>query len=103
MATKKKENGIGKIVIARTARAGVFAGTLARRDGMEVELTDARRLWYWSGAASLSSLAVSGLSNPSGCKFPVKVPRVVLLELIELLEVSADAWASIEAVPVWKA
>lgn len=43
---------IGDYVIARTYSAGVFAGTLASRDGKEAVLTDARRLWYWDGAAS---------------------------------------------------
>ena len=47
-------------VIVRTYSAGVFAGTLARKDGKEVELTNARRLWYWRGAASLSQLATVG-------------------------------------------
>lgn len=90
-------------VIVRTYSAGVFAGTLARREGKEVELTDARRLWYWAGAASLSQLAVSGTSKPQSCKFPIPVPRVVLTEAIEILDVTDAARASIEAVPEWTA
>ena len=35
----------GDYVIVRTYSAGVFAGTLVRREGKEVELKDARRLW----------------------------------------------------------
>lgn len=38
-------------VIVRTFSAGVFAGRLLSRDGREVVLLNARRLWYWSGAA----------------------------------------------------
>ena len=38
---------IGKYVIVRTYSAGVFAGTLKIKDGKEVELIDARRLWLW--------------------------------------------------------
>jgi uncharacterized protein YbjT (DUF2867 family) len=88
-------------VICRTYSAGVFAGELESRNGQEVILTGARRLWYWDGAASLSELAVRGTSKPSNCKFPVAVPRVTLLQAIEILEVTAEAQASIEAVPVW--
>jgi len=88
--------------IVRTDSAGVFAGVLESRDGKEVTLTDARRLWYWAGAASLSQLAVDGTSQPTRCKFPVAVDRVVLTEAIEILDVSDAARASIEAVPVWR-
>src|ERR1017187_6158184 len=90
-------------VIVRTYSAGVFAGTLESRKEREVTLSDARRLWYWSGAASLSQLAVSGTSNPGACKFPVPVPTVILTEAIEILIVTAEAQASIAAVKVWKA
>ena len=91
-----------KYVIVRTYSAGVFAGILESRNGQEVVLTNARRLWYWAGAASLSQLAVDGTSNPSGCKFPVAVPRVELLQAIEILDVSDKGKASIEGVKVWQ-
>ena len=97
MATKKL-----KYVIVRTYSAGVFAGNLQSREGQEVVLTDARRLWYWAGAASLSQLAVDGTSKPNDCKFPVAVPRVELLQAIEILDVSAQAEASIKGVKVWQ-
>ncbi len=92
----------GDYIICRTYSAGVFAGTLVARNGQEVELRNARRLWYWEGAASLSQLAVEGVSMPGKCKFPIEVPSVVLLEAIELLEVSDKARSSIAAVSVWQ-
>ena len=90
-----------RYVIVRTYSAGVFAGTLVSRTGREVVLTKARRLWYWSGAASLSQLAMEGVSKPDECKFPCEVDRVELLEAIEILDVTPKARASIAAVPVW--
>ena len=93
----------GKYVIVRTYSAGVFAGTLVSRKGQEVVLKDARRLWYWKGAASLSQLAVDGVSCPAECKFPVAVPRVELLQVVEILDVTPKARASIAAVPIWTA
>ena len=92
-----------KYVIVRTYSAGVFAGNLESREGQEVVLTNARRLWYWAGAASLSQLAVDGTSKPDQCKFPVAVPRVELLQAIEILDVSAKAEACITAVKPWQA
>ena len=88
-------------VIVRTYSAGVFAGYLKRREGREVELVEARRLWSWEGAASLSQLAVDGTSKPSDCKFPCTVTSVTLTEAIEILPVSAKAQASIREVPIW--
>lgn len=91
-----------KYVIVRTYSAGVFAGTLESRTGREVVLTNARRLWYWDGAASLSQLAMEGTSKPENCKFPIPVKRVELLEAIEILDVTSTAQKSIEGVPIWK-
>lgn len=92
---------VGKYVLVRTYSAGVFAGTLVSRNGKEVELKDARRIWYWSGAASLSQLAVDGTAKPKDCKFPCEVSRIELMEAIEILEVSDKARESIKGVPVW--
>ena len=92
-----------KDVIIRTRSAGVFAGLLkSYKDGTAV-LTGARRLWYWSGAASLSQLSVDGISNPTGCKFPVEVSEVTLPEVIEMLPLTPKARASIDSVKVWSA
>lgn len=93
----------GDYVIVRTDRAGVFAGTLVSRRESETKLKDARRLWKWAGAASLSQLSVDGVSKPDECKFPVAVPEVVLLGTIEILPVSAKAKKSIMRVPIWRA
>ena len=92
-----------KYVIVRTYSAGVFAGFLESREGKEVTLTKARRLWYWVGAASLSQLAEIGTSKPKDCKFPDQVSRIVLTEAIEILDVTAAAQASIDAVIPWRA
>lgn len=88
-------------VIIRTYSAGCFAGFLAVRVGKEVLLSQARRLWYWDGAATLSELAVNGTRKPKTCKFPVAVPEIILTEAIEIIPCSAAAQASIEAVPAW--
>lgn len=93
---------IGKYCMVRTYSAGVFAGTLAKRDGAEALLTNARRIWYWSGAASLSQLATEGTSKPRDCKFPVAVDSVLLIGVIEIIPITETAATSIAKVPVWK-
>ena len=96
------ENFIGKYVIVRTQSAAVFAGILSERDGREVLVKNARRIWYWDGAASLSQLAIDGTSKPSNCKFPEAIDSVILLDAIEIIETSEKAKLSIESVPSWK-
>lgn len=97
MATSKR------YVIVRTYSAGCFAGVLESRRGKEAVLTNARRLWYWAGAASLSELAMSGTARPDACKFPVAVGRIELTEVIEVIDATTAARKSIEAVPAWTA
>lgn len=91
-----------KYVIVRTHSAGVFAGELESRTGQEVVLLNARRLWYWAGAASLSQLAMKGTTKPKECKFPCEVSRVELLQAIEILDVTDTARKSIAEVPTWQ-
>ena len=92
----------GKYCMVRTCSAGVFAGTLVSRKGKEVLLKNARRIWYWAGAASLSQLAMSGTSQPENCKFPEIVAEVLLTEVIEIIPITARAEKSIKGVAIWK-
>jgi len=90
-------------VIVRTYSAGVFAGYLESRNGKEATIRDARRLWYWSGAASLSQLAEEGVSKPADCKFPCEVDKLEVTEVIEILSCTEKARENIANVPVWSA
>ena len=92
----------GKYVIVRGDRSGVFAGILVSQEDRKVELKDCRRLWYWSGAASLSQVATEGVKNPRNCKFTVTVPQIAILDAIEIIPATAQAEANIKAVPEWK-
>ncbi len=91
-----------KTVIVRST-AGVFMGQLQAYQNEEATLTNVRRLWYWNGAASLSQLAQEGTSRPKDCKFPCEVDRIIIPKVMEMLDVTAKAKKSIDAVPEWKA
>lgn len=101
MTTKKTAKPQLPYVIVRTYSAGVFAGELVSRDGKEVVLANARRLWYWAGASSLSEMAMRGTSRPADCKFPCAVERITLTEAIEIIETTPAARANIEGVREW--
>lgn len=95
----KKE---AKKVIIRGNYSGVFFGTLVSRNGQEVKLADCRRIWFWDGAASISQLAVDGVTKPENCKFTVVVPEIEILDAVEVISCSKKAIRCIENVPVWK-
>lgn len=95
-------NFIGKKVIVRGDRSGVFFGTLKKKEGQEVVLTNCRRLWYWEGAASISQLAAEGTTNPGGCKFTMAVDEIGILDAIEIIPCTEKSINSIEKIVVWK-
>ena len=88
--------------IIRCERSGVFAGEIIERKGREVRIKNARRLWYWSGAASLSQLSQAGVGKPQECKFPQEVPEVLVLDAIEIIPMSDKAVESIAGVRPWQ-
>lgn len=92
---------LNKKVIARIERAGVFHGTLDYIDNEIMRLKDARRIYYWEGALSVTDMASRGLTSG---KISAPVSKVEFLtdKVIELNECSGDASRSIEAVRVWK-
>jgi hypothetical protein len=89
-------------VIIRGDRSGVFAGYLESKKDNEVILRQARRIWYWSGASSISQLAEDGTSDPDNCKFPKAVNKIQILDVIEIIDCTKTAQKSIEEVKVWQ-
>lgn len=95
---------IGKRVIVRTNRAGVFFATLSEFDAQTriAELKDCRRIHYWEGACSLSQLAEEGPKKPDSCRFSMYVPVMQVMETIEIIPCSDKAIKIIEGVKIWK-
>ena len=89
-------------MIIRTYSAGVFAGYVQSRNGQEVVIRKARRLWYWDGACSLSQLAMEGVKKAGNCKFAMDVDKITVTQAVELLSVTEAARKNIAEVPVWK-
>jgi hypothetical protein len=88
--------------LVRCDRSGVFAGYLKSLNGQTGTILQARRIFYWSGAASLSQLAIDGTSKPKECKFPEEVSQIIVTDVIEILNVTEKAKKSIDGVAVWK-
>jgi len=86
---------IGKKVIIRTYSAGVWFGTLEKKQGREVILSSGRRMWRWWAAESisLSAVALYGiLEKESKICAPVDS---VWLEAIEIIPCSEKSCESI--------
>ena len=104
--TRKDSNAVPNpatnVVVIRGDRSGAFYGELVKLEGTQAELKNARRIWYWDGAASLSQLAEEGVKAPDNCKFPCPVKRMKVLDVIEVLDVTPVALASLNSVKIWK-
>ena len=80
---------LGPEVIVRTRSAGVHVGTIAERQGTEVKLLNARRIWLWQGAFTLNAVAVNGVIRKDS-RISVNVPEIILTQAIEIIAVSKN-------------
>jgi hypothetical protein len=78
------------LVIVRTYTAGVHYGTLSAREGKEVLLTNARRIWSWKGALSLNEIAMQGVDLPNS-RISIPTDSILLTEAIEILTISSES------------
>ena len=87
-------------VIVRGDHSGVFFGELKERSGQEVELRNARKLWFWDGAAAVEQIAKDGVKNPGACKFTGGTTIIFVegltsfIELIRLCSPSRTVFSS---------
>lgn len=88
---------VGQHCVVRTYSAGVHIGVVVDKDGTNVLLQDARRLWKWNGAFTLSEVAVAGVSQ-KGSRISVAVPLIELTQAVELIPTSEAARATFDKV-----
>ena len=86
---------IGQEVIIRTYSAGVWFGRLKEKEGNEVILTEARRMWRWwaKESISLSGVALHGIKQEKS-RIAGAVDSV-WLQAIEIIPISGTAAESI--------
>lgn len=89
--------------IIRCKNAGVFFGKIKERVGKdEVTLTNVRKIWYWSGAAAVEQLAITGPRNGANCKITIEVPEMTVMEPIQIIPCTDEARNTIQRITVWK-
>jgi len=94
---------IGQKVIIRTYSAGVWFGVLVEKDGKEVILSNARRMYQWwcKEGISLSAVSIYGL-NIAKSQI-IEAVTSVWLEAIEIIPCSETAIKDLEEAPNVKA
>ena len=100
-ATQTLNGMIGKMVIVRTYSAGVWFGKLAEKSGNEVILEQARRMWKWWAAESisLSACAIYGVKrDQSKIVEPVDSVWIEAIEIIPCTEKAIDSIGGAENV-----
>lgn len=91
---------VGKRCIIRTQSSGVHLGTIeaVSNGGMFSRATvrDARRIWQWRGAFTLSEVATNGIDSGES-RVACNVPEHYLEDCIEFIPATDEAIKSIEA------
>lgn len=87
---------IGKPVIIRTYSAGVWFGILSEKDGNEVIIKDARRMWRWQAKESISLSAVAKFGIDQSSSKIAPAVDFVWLEAIEVIPTTPEATVLIE-------
>jgi hypothetical protein len=88
---------IDKHVLVRTYSAGVFVGILKIKSGTNVVLENARRIWKWSGAFTLSEVATKGITK-TGSRLAVAVELTELSQAVEIIGTTEAARKTYEVV-----
>lgn len=87
--------------IVRCDRAGVFYAEITERRGDEADLANARRVYYWNGAATCSELSQNGCKPDS--KITAPVPTMTVIGVIEVIPCSDKAQEVFAGIKEWKA
>lgn len=84
---------IGRFCIVRTYTAGVHMGVVEDINGTSVMLKEARRLYEWREAFTLSEASQRGVAENSRISDPV--PEILLTQAIEVIPCSEVATANL--------
>lgn len=88
--------------IVRCDRAGVFFGQIKERTHDEVTMANVRKIWYWSGAAAVEQLAMTGPQNPRDCKITMEVPEMIVMDPVQIIPCTKEAAEAIRQTAIWK-
>ncbi len=85
------------------APAGIWFGVVVEASVGSVLLKNARNVFSWEGAFTISELAVQGTVRPNECRVPRAVSEVWLLNPECVIPCTPQAEQSLTSLPVWTA
>ena len=93
---------IGKQVIVRADRAGVFFGTLKEFDygNNNVIMTNCRKIYNWEKAYAVEQIANDGVGTNS--KLTVIVEELGIMNAVQILPCTEKAIKNLSEISVWK-
>ena len=92
-----------KYCVVRTYSAGVHIGyvkSFGEKHPQHAKLINSRRLYHWSGACSLSQVAMDGVESSS--KIAVVIPEIDLTDVVEVIPCSSKAAEFFKGAKEWK-
>jgi len=92
-----------KYCVIRTYSAGVHIGYVkefGEKHPQHAKLLKSRRLHYWSGACSLSQVAMDGVASDS--RIAMEIPEIDLTDVIEVIPCSEKAAEFFKGAKAWK-
>jgi hypothetical protein len=101
----EKVDGLERCVI-RSYAAGVFVGYIKEKrfelNGVNITLLKAKRIHAWTGACSLTQLAMEGVKDEGNCRITDAIDSQFIANVIEIIPMTETASNSIDAVKIWK-
>lgn len=95
------KNLIGKHVIVRGDKAGVFFAILKEKNGQELTLQKARKFYRWDGANTVEDLAVKGSGKKDYCRLTVEVEEMEISGYCQILPCTDEAIKNIKSIETW--
>jgi hypothetical protein len=92
-----------KYCVIRTYSAGVHIGYVKEfgvKHPQHAKLLKSRRLHQWSGACSLSQVAMDGVGDDS--RIAMEIPEIELTDVIEVIPCSETAAEFFKGAKAWK-
>ena len=89
-----------KYVVVRSNMAGVYCGTLKNKNGTEVVLANARKIYSWQGAYTVEDIAVKGL-NAEASQITVSVKEIIIDDVCQVLPTTNTAQKILTEAAAW--
>ena len=90
--------------IIRCYEAGVFFAQIKAHDKEHriITLRNARKIFYWNGAAAVEQIAMEGVKDRASSKFTMIVPEMDVMNPVQIIPCTREAVECINLVSVWK-